>query len=265
MIFSCNVIGWPPPDVSWIRQVDSTRMYSYTTIAENSAFIIATLQFPDGFQQGDSGLYACLVEEGGEITDSRFITLVQNSTENLIVSTIPLVMCESVLDPVIFQIRVLTSQCSTWEDDLAQQIASSFVSAVKSAIYSLCQDCAITNDTLAVFGPICSSSVDGAAFFKGTITTTNDNESSSILCALNRWIQSKPTILLDQEKYRIDENCPIILTSILSSRECKPIIANPALLIAATSAVGGAVLLIFIVICAIFVFVLLRDSRKRYV
>lgn len=263
MIFSCNVIGWPPPDVAWISNEASDRMYSHTTLAENSAFNIATLQFPDGFQEEDSGLYTCVVEEDGEITDSKFVRLVQNNTEGNIVSTIPLVTCEYVLDPVIFQIRVLTTQCSTWEDDLAQQIASSFVSAVKSAIYSLCQDCAIPDDTLAVYGPLCSNSVEGAAFFKGTITTTNDNQSSSILCALNRWIQSRPTILLNQETHLIDEDCPIILASLLS-RECKPS-TNPALIIATGSAVGGVVVLIFIVIGIIFILVMMQDTRKKYV
>ena len=265
VIFSCNVIGWPPPSVAWSSQASSTQVYSHTTTAENSAYILATLKFPGGFQEQDSGIYTCVVEINGEIRDSKFVRLVRNNTQDIIVATIPLLVCESVLDPVIFQVRVLTSKCSEWEDDRAQLIASSFVYAVKSAIYSLCQDCAIPDDTLAVFGPLCSSFVEGAALFRGTITTTNDNKSSSILCALNRWIQSKPTIFLDQEIHRIDESCPIILESLVTSRECKPILGNPMLLIATSSAAGGVILIILIVISVIFISVMLRDTCKKYV
>lgn len=167
---------------------------------------------------------------------------------------------------VYFQIRLLNANCYSWDVNLRQLIASSFLRELINAVGRVCRICTITsNDIRIVEGPTCSSHVDRAAVFKGIISTAEVNVTEQILCALSIWQRRQPTVTINDQTYTIDRSCTILLKS-PSSTECpgrfanrQPVV-NLSVIIGAT--IGGVVLILLIQVVLSFMHTVVFANRS---
>jgi hypothetical protein len=111
---------------------------------------------------------------------------------------------------VYFQLHVLDTDCDDW--DLAQS-KQALLNAHRSIVGVLtvqCEECSQISDTLQfAVEPVC---VYQRAVFRGAIT----RDAQYILCALNTWHQSKPTLSLGNNLHLVDD-CNLKIDSLNST------------------------------------------------
>ena len=220
-IFSCTAFGWPIPFVEWLKdgQTLAGRVRSEFIRIANSAFVSARLIWEDGFYPFDAGNYTCIVRDLSTsqiITHSKIISVDSSRTSS---STIVQRSCTLDSLTAYFQIRVLDTNCLSWEVDSDQQIASDISSVVQSSVSSECHHCITASDTVEIVGLKCSKQVKHAALLRGVIRTEQVNLTESIFCALSRWKQNGPLLLLNGSSHFVDQDCDLVADSIATS-EC---------------------------------------------
>jgi hypothetical protein len=103
-----------------------------------------------------------------------------------------------------------------------REAEAKLVDAVTVSILSQCQDCDIHNDELVIMNRTsCSTSVNGAAVFRGVITSTAA-QTMLLFCELQKWQQAGPLINLavDQTLFsQVDRTCSLMSKS-LNGPEC---------------------------------------------
>lgn len=108
---------------------------------------------------------------------------------------------------------MLDTDCLRWEDNLKQNIASNLLDSLKSVVSVECQDCLIDGASITSGCIVCSAIVIGAAVLRGTIATRHINQTESIFCALNRWQQNRPLVLVGRTFHFVDRDCPVYVES----------------------------------------------------
>ena len=78
---------------------------------------------------------------------------------------------------------------------------------------------AVASNTIEVVGLKCSEQVEHAMLLTGSITTEQFNETESIFCALMRWKQRDPSLVLDGLSHLVDQDCGLEADSSVTS-EC---------------------------------------------
>jgi hypothetical protein len=161
-------LGWPIPNIRWVKNtgcLTSSRMASYP-LKNSSGFVSARLNWLDGFIESDSWNYTCVVQASD--TDAISTQVVSLNLRSEFPTSTP---CSVSSEKKLFQVRVLTTDCQMWEEDLKVHIASDFRSEIVNTIIRVCDDCVITTQDIEMVTPTCSKQVNGAAIFKGTVST----------------------------------------------------------------------------------------------
>lgn len=236
-VVTCNAFGLPPPSVEWSVPQSSEATTSHI---RQSVFISTTLQFSNGFLLNDVGTYDCIVQNS---TVSESITLSQAASPAIITAPAP---CQVNSKNVSFQLRVLTTDCSPWDEALKQQIASNFKYVLTGGIISQCQSCVIDVDEIMVTqGPDCSVVKDGATVFQGSIWNNKINDTRDTFCALRNWWMLRPLVRISDDLQLTDVDCVMLVDS-KTPREC-PIQAGVSLTLI-YSTTGGVALFLLLVL-----------------
>ena len=165
------------------------------------------------------GVYVCEVWESGEeeIVDSQLLEL------SLADPTSPPAEeeCERLSEKsVLFQLRVATSDCSSWNQDRKSAIAEEFQSLLLRLLSTQCvQDCGVTVETLTIVSLECSDVIEGEAVFRGSIETDSASQTEMVICALSRWQRSRPLVSVEGSRSLVDSECQLQIAS-YAEEEC---------------------------------------------
>ena len=251
---TCAARGWPTPTIEWERSTRnlSSRMVSDSAQNPNPAFVSARLRWidNDGFLESDAGDYTCVVRASDtDAVSSKVITL-EIRTDPPPTET-PMT-CSVSSEETNFQVRVLDTNCLIWPEELKMEFARTFMDEVVNAVSAACQECVITSENIVVAGtPTCSQQVEGAAVFRGTVSTESLGRTQNIFCALSRWQQSGPLVWIDSDFHLVDRGCPAELRS-PGAVECTLQLSEssfPLIIVIAAAAGGGALAILLVVIC----------------
>ena len=261
MALTCNAFGWPSPLVEWTMNVNSlpTGVVSITSASANSAIITSGLRWTRGFQTSDIGVYQCVVRKSNTTNDivaSQIVTIRESTDSNTPPPVSPCTI-DDASSTIYFQIRVLDTECTSWDSSLRQHIANEFRDEILSIVESECSCGTIESNYIQILDPECSQVQERAVVFRGLITTSSSSLSENIFCSLSRWQQSGSYVTINnQNLHSVDSQCSLQLQT-LSSSECvnaqpKPMNRNLLIYIVA-GAVGIllVVLLLFVVICCV--------------
>ena len=253
-VITCAAYGWPTPSIEWQRNGASLPGLSDSDSESNSAFVSARLRWTNEFQEADAGTYTCVVHANDtNLVQTKVITLEAGVG---VPPTIVPEVCSIGSRDVLFEIRVLDSDCRTWGDGLRQHIAGNFLNDIMNAVTAECRDCIVSAENVVLLsGPVCSDQVMRAAVFRGMITTESRGQTEDIFCALKSWQENSPLVLVNGDLLLVDQGCSVELES-LDNRECSgttpPLISMELLPIVIGAAAGGVALLLVVVlvICA---------------
>ncbi len=221
-VFTCTAFGWPIPFVEWLRdgQYLTGRVRSEFVHIAESSFVSAQLIWEDGFYPFDVGNYTCIVRDlpaSQIVIHSKLISIDYSPVSSS--SIIAQAPCAVNSLETHFQIRVLNTNCSLWENDLKQLIARDLSDVLRSAVSSECHYCMVASDNVEVVGVTCSEQVEHAVLLRGVIRTGQLNETESVFCALSRWKQNGPSLLLNGSSHFVDQECGLRVDSTGTS-EC---------------------------------------------
>ena len=248
-ILTCIASGWPTPTIRWLRdgQLLNGNIYSDSTSLASSAIVSSRLRGNRAFSDSDIGNYTCIVQAND--TDAFHSTDVYL---NLSTST-PDMRCSVESTQIFFHIRVLNTDCVTWVGDLKEHISDSFSEEMVNVVVEECSECSIMTDNIVISNsPTCSNQVEGAALFRGSITTSEVSLTENIFCALKRWQETEPLIAINNQLYQVDKRCNLESDSLTSS-ECSGYStrtdkSNTIIYIAIGGGVGVAILVILLVV-----------------
>lgn len=255
VVFTCNVIGWPPPIVEWHG---GREKFSYSTSSTSGRFTSALLNFERGFTSFDTGRYSCIAEANNSESYSASVILVSMTDEETV--RFAPNACSVTSETAYFQIRVFDTDCSAWDENFKGQIASDFKIVLVSAILSQCPNCLDVENALLMYAPKCSELLVRAAVFRGEVTTEHVRPTENVYCALNTWQAFGPSALITGKLKRIDRDCTFQLGSL--SSECSGPTDSFLLFVVAGS--SGA-LVILIVILLLIVISICALWKKRYI
>jgi hypothetical protein len=254
---TCTAFASPsPPDVKWSKNSGSLPRGIDTSTTVVGGIAISQLVFSSQFSVANVGTYKCEVRRTGEegIVDSQLVELSQGDPT----STTPVGDCESVSeDTVLFQLRVATSSCLTWNQDRKSAITEEFQNFLFRLLSTQCdqEDC-VTKETLTVVSLECSDVIEGGAVFRGTIETGSASKTEMVTCALSRWQRSRPLVTVEDNRFYVDSQCGLQIESYAEEECLEPesegqMDMRMILMIAVS--VGGVVLVIvvvgFILVC----------------
>ncbi len=240
-----------------------------TSSNQDSAFVSARLRWIVGFGESDIGNYTCIVRANDtNAIQSKSISLEQTLPAT---PTPNPVQCSVSSDVTYFQIRILDTECLTWNPDLKEHIRASFLTEIINIIESECSGCEVTSDNVGITElPRCSDLVDRAAFFTGSITTPQRGTTEDLFCALNRWQANGPIVQINSRFHRVDSNCSLMTTSLTSS-ECSTtngsVHLTREMIYIIAGAMGGLVLLLIVfticLCCCIYYFCCSKRCDKE--
>ena len=268
-VVTCAALGWLTPAVEWMKDngtLVESRMVSDAVQNPNRAFVLARLRWIDGFLESDAGDYTCVVRASDTDAVSYHVISLELQTEPP-PPTLPPPLCSVSSGEVSFEVRVLDTDCSTWEEELVADITRDFMNALVSISSAACQDCVVTSQNIRVAGVSCSE--DGAALFSGTVLTGDSSRTTNIICTLTQWQQSGPQVIINGNYVLVDSSLRLLAAlgttastaASTAAPQTKPP-ADPPLVIIVGASVGGVVvLLVLIVVVACCCFVL--SLRKR--
>jgi hypothetical protein len=227
--------------------VDAKIYYSrYTGAKSCPKFFISDAPVPTTLQEITTLFVVEEVED--EVTDAfstQFVPL------RLSTAAIP---CSVSSKKMRFQVRVLDTECQMWEEDLKADIASDFRREIVNTIIRVCDDCVITTQDIEVAAPTCSEQVNGAAIFKGTVSTESLFRTQDIFCALMQWQLSGLLVQISMVWYRVDQNCSTEVSHLecgvefaLPQQSSAPV--NTVVTISVVVTIGVLVIGAFISIC----------------
>ena len=199
----------------------------------------------------DVGTYKCEVRESGEeeIVDSQLVELSQGDPGASSDGD-----CEKVsADSVLFQLRVATSDCLTWNQDTKSAITEEFQNLLFRLLSTQCdhEDCCVSKETLTVVSLKCSDVIEGGAIFRGSIETGSASKTEMVTCALSHWQRSQPLVTVENNRFLVDSGCGLWIET-YSEEEC----AEPerekemdiSMLLMIVVSVGGVTLVVMVVI-----------------
>ena len=221
-----------------------------TSSNQDSAFVSARLRWTVGFGESDIGNYTCIVRAN----DTNAIQSKSVSLEQTLPAT-PTpnpVQCSVLSDVTYFQIRIFDTDCLSWNPDLKEHIRASFLTAVINIIESECSGCEVTSDNVGITElPTCSNLVDRAAFFRGSISTTQRGTTEDLFCALNRWQESNAFVQIENTLYLVDSKCSFMSES-SNAAECP----NPSFTMQMIFIIVGSVIGAFLLAVVVMMLVL---------
>lgn len=239
------------------------QIISNSTSRENSAFVSATLIWQDEFMDSDAGQYSCFVQ-GNDTVATAIADITLESSPNSSLNSQPL-NC-SVNSPVaFFQIRVLDTNCQEWDSDIKQQISRRFMDIILSVVAAECELCLIVSSDL-IINTECSSQVERATVFRGTINTDESSTTEDIFCALYSWQQSGPFVLVNNSLHLVDQSCSAILESPADPECAAPPNSFNVLIISVGAVIGFVVLsivVILIIMCACIYRMKMKQSKME--
>lgn len=251
-VLTCNVFGWPPPTVKWLSLSPSINISSQTR--SSNAFSSTTLQFLGGFKPTDIGMYYCQVQATDtNLSQSLPVNLTQASTDTTSVTIKPLWIDSPTAQ---FQLRVLTTDCSTWNETLRQQIARDFSDVLTSGVISQCPNCSA--DVVITQGPACSEQKDGAAVFHGAIRNEERNLTEIAVHALKTWLTFEPFVTINDVFQLVDQDC-LIQVEFTDTEECSNEVGFPY---AIAFSIAGVFILIILVLISLNIYMIFV-VRKR--
>lgn len=263
VVITCTAVGWPPPTLSWLSNFKQDLLqtkFSHDIDSEDFGYHSTSLQFIEGVNRVHAGDYICYVSgRDTNITESVVITLEVTSDE---IPNEAWVRCPIKLATVFFQLQVLdTSECLNWELNKIEKIAEITRDVLIGGIISQCDECATFSDSVSIsYGPLCSETLTDATVFRGEITTTDAITTSKAICGLTAWYQSRPLIRINDEFKLLDQDCALVVKSLLGSSSCTGNIVNLSQII--TYGSSFAVVLIFVIALVLIVSVLATIRKK---
>jgi hypothetical protein len=272
-VVTCIALGWPTPTIGWVRNVGDltdTRIISDSAqIHPDPAVVSAKLQWLGGFLESDAGNYTCVVQASDTDASSSKVVSIELRTEPLPTGFPVLYSVSS--QEADFQVRVLDTDCEMWGEDLKTDIARDFMREVVNSVSAACQDCVVTSEDIQVNdAPTCS---EGSAIFRGTVSTESSSRTQDIFCALSRWQQGMPLILINDNFSLVDSTLPLLAdeatattTDVLQNTPTfTPSSSELPLVVIVGVGVGGvaiASILIITVCCCCYVY--RRKKMARY-
>lgn len=236
VVLTCLAFGIPT--LNWFKITERGREQVISNVRNEEGIVSSQLFFLTGFQSFHAGQYVC--------SDDVPIFTIELG-ESL---AIPSCLVDSTM--ILFQIRVLNTQCKEWDESLKQVIKSQFLQSLIAILSVRCSECSINaNDLMLTEGLICSSQVDRAALLRGII--------SIAFCELNIWQQSGPFIAIDGSLHQVDRHCNLRVTS-LSAGECpahsESAMAVSIAVVSSASAAFGFIVAATAVCCIVLVLVI---------
>lgn len=258
VILTCIATAWPLPlTVGWVSS--AMNLSSLSTRILDTRFVLTTLRFDSGFKITDVGSYTCVVM-GESTSQSRTVKLVHT----IRTVTTERIECQVNTDKLFYQIRVLNTSCNTWSRSLMRLTESNLRDTVTSAITSQCGNCDPSSTAVVVTNQTaCSNSVNRAALFRGTITSTTIAQAKLFFCEFQEWQQTGPAIYLtsnDPLLFHVDRECTLKSESLTGS-ECSVGTSNNSALLAFSS---GVVLFVIIVVLSSIAGTIGSRIHKRY-
>ncbi len=219
-----------------------------TSSNQDSAFVSARLRWTVGFGESDIGDYTCIVRAN----DTNAIQSKSVSLEQTLPTTPSLnpVQCSVSSAVTYFQIRVLETECLSWDDAQRNNTARDFLSTIISVLEVECSDCEVTDVKITEL-PTCSNLVDRAAFFRGSISTTQRGTTEDLFCALNRWQESNAFVQIENTLYLVDSKCSFMSES-SNAAECP----NPSFTMQMIFIIVGSVIGAFLLAVVVMMLVL---------
>lgn len=253
-VVTCNAFGLPPPTAEWLVPAMSN---ATTSLVRQSVFISTTLQFSNGFLLNDIGTYNCIIQNS-TVSESVALSQAANPEPATVRAPTP---CQVSTANVTFQLRVLTTDCLSWDDNLREQIGSDFQDVLTGGIVSQCQTCVIDTDEILIpRRPDCSVLKDGATVFQGVIRNNEINDTKDLFCALRNWWMLQPLVRINDDLQPIDVDCVMLVES-SNPKECPIEDEISALLIYGIAGGGGLFILLLVFILANIFWIYIAPMR----
>ena len=192
------------------------------------------------------GDYSCIMwpGDGSNRTYTKVVTL--TSSKSSVTPTL-LPTCTSESSQENFQIRILDTECENWEESLKERIARDFQNEMINIISTECQNCAAPGASVTILdSPTCSSELQGAAVFRGSITTGGADTTEDIFCTLDAWYRAGPLLRVNNKLHLVDQKCSLML-DLSTNAECTippSTTTDMPIHIIIPLAVGGGVILV---------------------
>ena len=261
-VLTCHGFAWPAPMIEWAR-VDAPLPLGVSSImTENpGGIVIARLRIDDGFSASATGQYVCMVTYM-DVTDSEIIEIVEGSTVIPSPTTCPEVSSTTML----FQARVLTTNCQEWDASTMESISSSFAEDLVRVIEDDCQ-CSVPLGTITVDSLKCSEDITGASLFRGTIETDSVDRTEEFSCTLLAWQQRGSLVNVNGNLHEVDSACSLRVDS-FTAQECVAMEINDnsfdiKLIIYIAAPVGGTLLVV--IVLAIICIACYKSGRRETV
>ena len=78
----------------------------------------------------------------------------------------------------------------------------------------------VSSSSITITHSFCSSKVDGATVFSGTISTSDATQTQQLYTAMRNWYQSDPILFLNDTPYAVDLECDLLVPED-SQSECQ--------------------------------------------
>lgn len=257
VVLTCTAVGWPPPTLSWLSNYKQNLQtkFSHDIDSEDSGYPTSVLQFTGGVGRVHAGEYICYVTDTN--TTESVIVILEVTSDN-IPKEPQADTCPIKLVTIFFQLQVLDTACLSWEQNKTEAIAETSKEVLIGGIISQCDECEIfIGDSIIIsHGPLCSET---STIFRGEITTSDPIITSKAVCALTAWYRSRPLIRINDEFKFLDQDCSLVISSLLSSSSCAGQIHLTQIITYGSSIV---VVLIFVIVLTL-IFCILAAIRKR--
>ena len=261
MVITCNAIGWPPPNLSWLSSSEQVTKFSHSFNLEGSGYSSLSLEFAGGTLPSDSGSYTCFVSGSSRraiLSDSVTITLEVITGE---ITSNTILRCPLGSPTVFFQLQVLNSNCEYEDPDPIEKVVGEISDVLIGGVISQCEECVISGNTLTVSrGPLCSVSKSRVTVFLGEISTTDAELTRNIFCGLRAWYESIPLIRINNELKLIDQDCTLQVESLDIIESCKG--ANTEKLVVETVVIVPVALGLVIIISTVVVVILMACYKR---
>lgn len=263
-VFSCIAFGVPLPSIAWCKTCGSgiieSKAFSSNTRTIGS-YIVVLLQFKSGFRESDAGTYHCIDAEAG-LHQSVTLSVVADDEYFSHSSSSRCISTASESAETFFELRVLGTNCSTWNGAIMEEIANDMQLVVAGGILSVCKTCPTSDSALIVYSPTCSHLVDGAARFRGKISTSQQHLTKFTYCILKFWLQLGPAVTIAGNLNPIDRGCVFELTSLFEVRECMGLTLPPISLAGTVVPIAGVGVIFLFFSAMIFYFLVRRYAKK---
>lgn len=256
-VLTCLAFGAPElTSVDWLK-INSQGGHSSRVTSHRSGLYSADLAFPNGFRVDDVGSYVCTATSNDRTSrQSSQFTLGRSTRLVLPVVQTP---CSVNTDMVFFQIHIINTSCSIWDESAKEQALFAIQQSVVGVLTAQCEACNPGSLELNM-EPVCSGQ---NTIVNGTIS----GNTQDVFCALDSWYRSGSTVRLRNGLYLIDHRCTLKIDSLTDDVGCAkevaigqqlaPAIVGSAASVGGLLVIGGGVAVIVIVIAALYI-------RRRY-